>query len=520
MSNKKIYYSLGLISITLIGSQYFTYNSGATLSEIVPAMLNKDQQLFTKLIIYSTLLTLASGTCSSLVKSTSSYFSYCLRYRLLLYFQLNFKLNPHDFDQRWSQDLELMCDKLGLILSVLLPSPFIILFYWIKSAEITGFYAPLIILTYVFVSTIMAGIAGNKLPQLTYMKEKYEGHLRRLLLHIKSNSELIQFYGGTRPEMDALNTPIHTLKQSHFKKIIFTGIVDNWTTWVAYLGGLVPYLCIAIPLFNGEYDGLPMDQLSGKIQLSSFLLMMLMNSFTQLLQSAAIVLEFIGYFNRVKESINLFKADNKISTKSEFKPDQFGFENCSLNFQHVSILDTISLILYKNNTILLRGPNGSGKTSLLRMLRQLLPEATGTLIYPLNSSWMIVPSTPYFIEGSILSNIIYPLTVTNAIQESDINDILKMVNLLLPLQKDQTLSTLLPLDYYYSLSNGEQQLLCICRVLFYKPDYLMMDESLSGLDEQTIKLVYNLLTQMQCTYLTISHSRDLEKYHSTIKELQ
>ena len=85
--------------------------------------------------------------------------------------------------------------------------------------------------------------------------------------------------------------------------------------------------------------------------------------------------------------------------------------------------------------LMITGPNGSGKTSVIRLLSQLWPLFTGNIARPDHSLDQIIyiPQRPYLSLGSLREQIIYPHTVSdmNAAgkTDEDLMNILKDVYL-------------------------------------------------------------------------------------------
>jgi putative ATP-binding cassette transporter len=68
----------------------------------------------------------------------------------------------------------------------------------------------------------------------------------------------------------------------------------------------------------------------------------------------------------------------------------------------------------------------------------------------------------------------------------------------------------------HSLSPGEQQRLGFARVLLQQPDYLLLDESTSALDEENESKMYQLITQRLpgAAIVSVSHHSSLERFHT------
>ena len=508
---KQVYCALISLIAAIAASEYYTYQSGLATSELVPALLNKDHALFQSLLLNFIFLTALSALLSSLTSLATNFVSYSIRFYMLDYLQTFLKLVEHDFDQRWTQDLDLLSINLSSLLTILIPAPFMIVFYWIQSHQIAGAMAPIIVAVYATISSIVAGIAGTRLPSYIYNKERLEGVLRVQFVHIRRYLEDILILSGTMPELKMLAKSVSNLKSIQLIVMMYIFVINTWSKLVSYCGGLVPYFCISIAIFNHQYDNVPMDQLAGKIQMASFILLMLMNRFTTIIEQFPIFFQCFGYYKRVTDSIQLFKENKKDLMTTKYQYQTFGLQNATARVDSKLVFENKTILLH-HQSVLLCGCNGSGKTSLIRLLKQEWPDSTGLRIFPKDLKWMILPSNSYFVQGSIKENIIYPNTDTSNVTNEEVQDILKKLDL----EFDQ-LDTELSLEYYTSLSDGEQQKLNCCRVLYNKPDYLIMDESVVHLDAASLRLFYEFLKETNCVYMTISHDRlQLEEYHDDI----
>lgn len=154
-------------------------------------------------------------------------------------------------------------------------------------------------------------------------------------------------------------------------------------------------------------------------------------------------------------------------------------KGASVHKRGTKIVGPLTVELNGTGCSILVGPNGSGKTTFLRLMHGLEKPSSGTVRWniPTRASFArqaFVFQTPVVMRRSVRDNIAYPLIVrglnkSEARQEADhwIED----VGLRQSSDKDA-----------YVLSGGEKQKLAIARALITKPDVLFLDEPTTNLD--------------------------------------
>ena len=198
-----------------------------------------------------------------------------------------------------------------------------------------------------------------------------------------------------------------------------------------------------------------------------------------------------------------------------------------LSFSHsgsdAPTLATISFTLAFGERVVLTGPSGAGKTTLVSLLLGLLDPTEGSIEifgatpeqyrreFPGNLS--IVPQSPKIISGSLLENIGLGLNV-DEVDTSIVSDLIEKCAL-------DNLVRELPSGVHteigrsaWKLSGGEIQRISLARALYSQPSVLFLDEPTDGLDaitEQTIRQTILNLSGL-ATVLVIAHKL------STIRE--
>jgi len=176
-------------------------------------------------------------------------------------------------------------------------------------------------------------------------------------------------------------------------------------------------------------------------------------------------------------------------------------ENIGLKINNRQILDNISLSIEPGEILTLIGPNGSGKTSLVRVLLGLIQADQGSLHKKNNLIAGYMPQKLHI-------DAVLPMSVMRFLQmgvSASVNDIRHMTG---------TLGVLSLLDQpLQSVSGGEFQRILLTRALLRKPDLLVLDEPAQGVDingqQQLYQLISSIRDEFGCGVLMVSHDLHL-----------
>ena len=187
-------------------------------------------------------------------------------------------------------------------------------------------------------------------------------------------------------------------------------------------------------------------------------------------------------------------------------------DNISLGYNSSAVLTDVNLAIYPGNLVGLAGPNGSGKTTLFRTMLGLLAPLSGTLVRncPLAKfgyvpqSAALDPQFPLSVleivemgaYGRVKSFQIFPVHETKRALE-----VLEQVGMAHVKAKS-----------FFALSGGQKQRVLIARALMVGPAIMILDEPLSGVDEESRQSITSLLIRLsreECLAVFFS-SHDLE----------
>lgn len=160
----------------------------------------------------------------------------------------------------------------------------------------------------------------------------------------------------------------------------------------------------------------------------------------------------------------------------------------------VRLIGPIDLDLKAQGLTIVLGPNGSGKTSLLRLMHGLERPATGSVKWakPDADARMhqaYVFQTPTMMRRSVTDCIAYALTVMGAARSEArdmAQDYAKRVGLGHVLDRAASV-----------LSGGEKQKLALARALIRQPQILFLDEPCANLDGRATREIETILNEVR-----------------------
>lgn len=185
-------------------------------------------------------------------------------------------------------------------------------------------------------------------------------------------------------------------------------------------------------------------------------------------------------------------------------------QNISKTYMERKVLDNVSFFLNEGDRVGIVGINGTGKSTLLRILAGAEEADTGEIIRTNGIRLSYLPQIPVFGEtGSVLEQVLgaLPEDLKDA-KEYEAKSILEQMHL--P-DYDRPIS---------SLSGGERRRAGIAAAMIQPSDVLLLDEPTNHIDNETVQMLEGLLRKYRGAIVMVTHDRYfLDQICHTIAEI-
>lgn len=172
-------------------------------------------------------------------------------------------------------------------------------------------------------------------------------------------------------------------------------------------------------------------------------------------------------------------------------------KNITMHFGQKTALQQINMAIYPNTVTTIVGPNGGGKSTLLKILLKLLKPTIGDVIYSRNVRIGYVPQKIH-LDHSLPITVKNFLSLKKGITAKDIQQAAELLSI-----------THLMHNSLQKLSGGEMQRVLLARAILNQPNLLVLDEPTQGVDMNGQIELYQLIHQMReklnCAVLMVSH---------------
>ncbi|RCJ32140.1 ABC transporter [Nostoc punctiforme NIES-2108] len=430
------------------------------------------------------------------------------------YYKINFKADIDNPDQRLSQEIEPITSNVLYFSATFLEKVLEMITFtaiiWSISQQIA-----VALVIYTIMGNLIAVYLNQELNSINQAEIESKADYNYCLTHVRTHAESIAFFRGEKQESNIIERRFSKLTTNIKRKIDWERNRDIFNR--AYQVAIELFmLFILAPLYiKGEID-------FGQVGQASVASFMFATALGELITAFGSSGNFSSYVERLAEFSSALeevtKQPENVSTIKIIEENHLAFENVTLqtpNYEQV-IIEDLSLSVQPGEGLLIVGPSGRGKSSLLRAIAGLWNAGTGRLVRPPLEKVLFLPQRPYIILGTLREQLLYPNT-SRQMTDAELKEVLQQVNLQNLLSRVDGFDTEVPWENILSI--GEQQRLAFARLLVTHPSFTILDEATSALDLQNEGSLYQKLQSTKTTFISVGHRESLFDYHQWVLEL-
>jgi putative ATP-binding cassette transporter len=336
---------------------------------------------------------------------------------------------------------------------------------------------------YAGIGSLLTWFAGRPLIRAHSDLRAREADFRFSLVRISEYADDIALFRGEREERNIAGQRAYSLLAT-MRHIANRLAALTWVTaGYGWLAILVPLLLAAPGYFNGSLTlGGLMMVVGGFYQVQAAL-RWFVDKFPAIAEWSAMLGRVSSYHRALEHLPELAPEEKKI--RYEKGAPAISIENLSVAWNGDLPIKVPDLVVQKGERVLIEAVSKSGKSTFHKVLAGLWSKGSGTVRVPAERI-VFLPQLPYIPLGSLRTALAYPEPAAKFTQE-EILQAMERVRLGRYAEKLDTIKR-----WDKELTLDERRRLILGKLLLLKPEWIVADESIYELDEESREVAMDI----------------------------
>lgn len=434
------------------------------------------------------------------------------------YLEINQEQSVENPDQRVSEDPRGFTQEALKMMLLLMDAALELAIYAMILFTISNLLGWAVII-YAATGSFFSVWIGRRLIGINFMQEAFEAFFRYQTVYTRDNAEAIAFYRGEKAERSSISKTYDKV-YSNFKFLLY------WQRNLTFFSKGYSFLIVIVPM-----SILAPLYFASKVELGD--VMQGMNAFSHVLAALSLLIaqfpaitKFAANCNRLADFVDVLDRPAPQSTLERPRVTRATGDVLEIDGLKVitpdyarTLVSDLSTRVEKGESLVIMGPSGTGKSTILRNIAGLINAGEGSVTTPAAEKMMFLPQKAYLPLGSLRWQLTYP-NANASFTDDQLRDVLKVVNLEgLDQKYAQHGGFDAELPWQDRLSLGEQQRVALARLLLSDVEWVFLDEASSALDADNEARLYRILQEGGKTLVSVGHRQSLLNYHKRKLEL-
>jgi putative ATP-binding cassette transporter len=384
--------------------------------------------------------------------------------------------------------------------------------------EVLWLITPFLVLTavaYAAAGTTATIVMGRRLVPLNNLQLQKEANLRYDLIQVGDASETIALLGNERSVLARLLARLGDAMENRRSIIGVTRNLAFFTIGYNYLIQLIPLLIVAPLYIRGDVE-------FGVVTQSAMAFAQVMGAFSLIVTQFETLSNFAAVtdrLNTITDAIERSRAPTAVpSIAVANDDDRVACEGLTLwtPTQRQVLVRDLTFALPAGRNLLIGGANGHAREALYLAVAGLWEGGEGRIARPHGGAVQFVPRQLHAVRGTLRERLQID-SPDRALGDDQLRDVLRRVGL------EEAVARVGGLDAEHdwggALSQGEQHLVALARVLLIRPRFVFLDQVTESLGPDQVGPFYRVLSEASINYLSIGENHHLLPFHDEFLEL-